>query len=293
MATAIFCRREHLHGSPQKVLAAMSVSIVSEKNPQAMPLGQGVCDTEYGKGQATKVQAPVVAAPIHLLHQASDPCIIRKGKAEEAVHVESNPLVLLSFFSCDWERRQPLRRCSSAYASFASRLVALRSIVRGLGHFHQRVSMLLVQVVRDSQAAKAFVGVGPEWASRPRHLPLSLCARSDGSLLSVHFSRYHCERLQIGDAIVRLVTAMVMMSVLSIYLTTRLGHCWRDCMAVYRRRTCHSVTAGDCRHATRSMGCDDCRDDGGSCIAGWLLIISRGLAAHGRLPTKRTLIPDW
>jgi hypothetical protein len=192
--------------------------------------------TEYGKGQATKVHAPVVAAPIHLLHRASDPCIIRKGKAEEAVHVESNPLVFLSFFSCDWERRQPLRRCcSSADASFASRLVALRSIVRGLGHFHQRVSMLLVQVARDSQAAKAFVGVGSEWASRPRYLPLSLCARSDGSLLSAHFSHYHCERLQIGGAFVRLVTAKVMMAVLSIYPTTRLGHCWRSCMAFYRR----------------------------------------------------------
>jgi hypothetical protein len=51
MATAIFCRREHLHGSAQKVLAATSVSIVSKKDPQAMPRGQGVCVPSMGRAR--------------------------------------------------------------------------------------------------------------------------------------------------------------------------------------------------------------------------------------------------
>jgi hypothetical protein len=68
MAAAIFCNREHLHGNPREVLAAMSVSILSERDSQARPLDQGVGDTEYENGQATRVHAPVVIGAIHLLH---------------------------------------------------------------------------------------------------------------------------------------------------------------------------------------------------------------------------------
>jgi hypothetical protein len=39
----------------------------------------------------------------------------------------------------------------------ARRLVALKSIARGLGHFHRRAPILSL---RDPQA---FVGLGPEW----------------------------------------------------------------------------------------------------------------------------------
>jgi hypothetical protein len=66
------------------------------------------------------------------------------------------------------------------------------------------VSILLL---RDSQAAKAFVGMEVEWAGRPKYLPLSLSARLRGLLLSVHLSHYHCKRLQTGDAFDRLVMA--------------------------------------------------------------------------------------
>jgi hypothetical protein len=32
-----------------------------------------------------------------------------------------------------------------------------------------------------------------------------------------------------------------------VYLITCLGHCRRDCMACYHRRSCHVNTIGDCR----------------------------------------------
>jgi hypothetical protein len=47
---------------------------------------------------------------------------------------------------------------------------------------------------------RRFVGLELEWASRKGCLHLSLSAQLHGSLPSVHFSHYHCERLQTGDA---------------------------------------------------------------------------------------------
>jgi hypothetical protein len=48
--------------------------------------------------------------------------------------------------------------------------------------------------------SRRFVGLGPEWAGRPKYLPLSLSARLHGSLSLAHLLSYDCGRLQNGDA---------------------------------------------------------------------------------------------
>ena len=201
-------------------------------------------------GWAIRAHAPVFASAVVLLAPRVDsPYLPERSKAEEAVSVESSigniTIVLLrlrTVIERSWKRC-----CSAPSISLASRPVARRGIVHCLGRFHRSLSVLPVRVARDSQAARAFVDLGPECASRKEYLPLNLTKLLYGSMRFSHWAtaESRCGRLACngnGD------------DGGAVFLNICFSHCRHDCMACYRRCICLIITVGDCGHATHSDG---------------------------------------
>ena len=154
--------REHLHDSRQGVLAAMGVSIPSKEDSQAMSLDQGVCNAECGK--ARRSDYTLLSLPARSTSctgwWVSNPHVVQNCARPKKLYgrTESIGVVAIPLLRMRTAFKQPWRRCcSAANFSLASRLVALRTIVRGFGHCHRRVSILLL---RRSQAVKVFCRPG-------------------------------------------------------------------------------------------------------------------------------------
>jgi hypothetical protein len=221
MATAISCNREHLHGSPREVLVAMSVSILSERDSQARPLGQGVCDTEYEYGQAIGVHAPLVVGAIHLLNWVSNPNIVQNYARPKKLLYTS----IRIHWCC---RHSSLATAKAFQATFEVPLLRrkcppCRSPCRSWKYPPQ--SWTLPSTCIHPSGANGARLAGSQGVcragtrmSRSTKISASILVGAIGWLVAVGellALSLSCERLQTGDVFVRLVTAMVAMAVLS------------------------------------------------------------------------------
>ena len=124
----------------------------------------------------------------------------RTAQGRRSCTVEPSPSASSPFLSCECEQLSSNLGGDVVAPQISALPVALSLSGLSSAALDTAIDACLSFCCDARRQSRCFVGLGPEWAGRPKYLPLSLSARLQGSLSLAHLLRYDCGRLQEGNA---------------------------------------------------------------------------------------------